>query len=133
MVHVGFTGTRKGMTGKQLSRLVSVLMSFPEPFVFHHGCCVGADAEAHEAVGKIMLRECRVLHPPVSKSQEASFTSFSACRGRKDYLERNRDIVDECSVLIAAPETEKEVRRSGTWATVRYARKTGKQVVVLEP
>ena len=49
----------------------------------------------------------------------------------KRYLERNRDIVDACDILIACPRTLKEELRSGTWATVRYARKVGKPVAIL--
>jgi predicted Rossmann fold nucleotide-binding protein DprA/Smf involved in DNA uptake len=48
-------------------------------------------------------------------------------------LDRNRDIVDAAAVLIAAPKEMTETLRSGTWATVRYARKQGKQVWIVWP
>jgi predicted Rossmann fold nucleotide-binding protein DprA/Smf involved in DNA uptake len=48
-------------------------------------------------------------------------------------LERNKDIVSESDFLIAAPDSKKERLRSGTWATVRHARKLGKRVMILEP
>ena len=51
----------------------------------------------------------------------------------KEYIERNHDVVDTCDLLIAMPNTELEVVRSGTWATIRYARKLKKVIVILEP
>ena len=35
--------------------------------------------------------------------------------------------------LVAAPKEDEEVVRSGTWATVRYARKAGRVVLVVRP
>jgi hypothetical protein len=32
---------------------------------------------------------------------------------------------------VACPRTDQEQRRSGTWATVRYARKVGKPVLII--
>jgi hypothetical protein len=50
----------------------------------------------------------------------------------KDFLERNRDIVDRVEILIAAPEGP-EVQRSGTWSTVRYARGKVIPIYLLRP
>lgn len=116
---VGFTGTRAWMSLAQQRQLVDVLRwlgaaSRAEGRVseFHHGAAEGADTEAaHYA------REqgyCEVPHPAGS-----------------DPLQRNREIVAAVDVLIAAPLTDKEERRSGTWATVRYARAAQKPVVML--
>ena len=51
----------------------------------------------------------------------------------KPPLDRNRDIVDACDVLIATPKDFVEELRSGTWATVRYARKQRKPLVIVWP
>jgi len=48
-------------------------------------------------------------------------------------LVRNRDIVDATDMLIAAPATRKEVLRSGTWATIRYAKKMKKWIYIIYP
>lgn len=48
-------------------------------------------------------------------------------------LERNRDVVDASDVLLACPGGMAEEQRSGTWATIRYARKAGKPVVIVWP
>jgi hypothetical protein len=54
-------------------------------------------------------------------------------REAKHPLERNHDIVDQTDFMIAAPFTESEVLRSGTWSTIRYARKQGKEVYIFTP
>jgi hypothetical protein len=46
---------------------------------------------------------------------------------------RNHDIVDETELLIACPGELAEAVRSGTWATVRYARKLGRPIVIFWP
>ena len=51
----------------------------------------------------------------------------------RDYLDRNKDIVNNCDLLIAAPKENTEVLRSGTWSTVRYAKQLGVTVVIIEP
>ena len=46
-------------------------------------------------------------------------------------LVRNRNIVRAVDIMIAAPATDKEELRSGTWATVRYCRQARKPVIML--
>jgi hypothetical protein len=48
-------------------------------------------------------------------------------------LERNRDIVDATVALLAGPDGNRERQRSGTWATVRYARGIGNRPVAILP
>jgi predicted Rossmann fold nucleotide-binding protein DprA/Smf involved in DNA uptake len=54
-------------------------------------------------------------------------------RPEKPYLARNRDIVLETIALIAAPAEPLEQIRSGTWSTVRFAKKQGKTVILILP
>jgi hypothetical protein len=51
----------------------------------------------------------------------------------KPPLERNGDIVAECDFLIAAPAEDRDQVRSGTWATIREARRQGRPVVLVLP
>lgn len=51
---------------------------------------------------------------------------------KDDPIERNHDIVDEGEFLIAMP-SEPEYTRSGTWATVRYARKLHRTIAIIWP
>ena len=112
-MRVGFTGTRHGMSGIQKDQLAKVLRLMPGGFVFHHGAAQGADTQAAEIAGG--YTPTVVAHP--------------AEPGKE--LARNRVIVANSDILIAAPRTDKEELRSGTWATVRYARQAGIPVVML--
>lgn len=128
MRKVGFTGTRKGMTPQQKDTLRTLLLPTDR---FHHGDCVGADAEAHEIAREVGCSPI-VVHPSYIDRWRAH------CKGDlvhepKPPLTRNHIIVYLTDLLIAAPATKHESLRSGTWATIRYARKGKKGVVVLEP
>jgi len=96
---------------------------------FHHGDCIGADEEAAAiAVGA----GYRIFsHPPLNAAIRA-FTRADVELQPKDYLVRNRDIVDVADVLVATP-AGLEVQRSGTWSTVRYARRLGKRTYIVMP
>lgn len=131
-LHIGFTGTRKGWTVHQWAWFPMILSGFPGA-EFEHGDCQGSDAAAHviaqnrrhrihlrAAVGTKFrafskLSPTDVLHPP------------------KPPLARNHDIVDATTILIATPAEMTEQLRSGTWSTVRYARKRGKRVIIVFP
>jgi hypothetical protein len=51
----------------------------------------------------------------------------------KPYLVRNHDMVDQSEFLIGTPGEEQEVLRSGTWATIRYARKLKRPILIILP
>ena len=97
----------------------------------HLGDCIGADAEAYEEAVRLGIKT--VGHPPDNASKRA-FCEYDEERPPKPYLARNRDIVMEgIDGLIAAPKEFVEVLRSGTWATVRYARKAGRRIWIVMP
>lgn len=130
---VGFTGTRRGMTSGQRAALRALLQLWSDDLEsFHHGGCVGADAQAHALAGQAVGLERVVKHPPVDSSKMARCEGGVALEP-KPYLVRNQEIVDVVDCLVAAPKTSVEVRRSGTWATVRMARKRLVRVVLLHP
>jgi hypothetical protein len=97
----------------------------------HHGDCVGADAQAHYIARELGL--LLIGHPPINPRGRAFCVGFRYCNPEKPYLERNRDIVGDTHILVAAPETEHEVVRSGTWYTVRWARKLDRSIYVVMP
>jgi hypothetical protein len=72
-----------------------------------------------------------VGHPPNNPAKRA-FVPCDESRTPKDYLTRNHEIVRETELLLAFPKG-KEQLRSGTWATVRLARKQKRTVVVFGP
>lgn len=136
MPSIGFTGTRKGCTPAQLEALARVLAEWltePES-VFHHGCCIGADAQAVKLVRQFANMTHIVAHPgdwPPLQDQ-GSIASSNETKNCRPNLARNQDIVDACDPLIACPAGPEETR-SGTWFTVRRARNAGKRVIIIYP
>ena len=92
---IGFTGTRHGMTEAQRGSLRSLLGDAGE---FHHGDCIGADAQAHDIARDLGLEV--VVHPPKVDTMRAWKTSDSdRIREPKPFLARNRDIVRETDMF----------------------------------
>ena len=73
-----------------------------------------------------------MTHPPDNPSQRA-FKSGDEMRELLPYLKRNKAIVKETDALIAAPGEMDEQHRSGTWSTVRYARRIGRRIYLVLP
>lgn len=127
---IGFTGTRAGMTERQGVLLLDFLRRVGAGSTFHHGGAIGADFEAWKLAHVILglESECYPSNLPSSSAK----TTDDKTHTPKPPLDRNRDIVNACDVLIATPEGD-EVQRSGTWATVRYARKIDKPRAIIYP
>jgi len=152
---IGFTGTRDALGSAQAESLATVLAVLSDrhgglsaaarrvvfddwqlgdtvacPTEVHHGDCVGADETFHNLARRFGFRV--VIHPPQDPRWRA------CCDGddildERPYLQRNHDIVDACDVLVACPKQSREVLRSGTWATVRYASKRQKHIILVLP
>lgn len=129
---VGFTGTRHALTPNQLASLESTLANLRSQGAteLHHGDCKGADAAAHEFARQYGYRV--VIHPP-SVSAMRAYCDGDHWEPPLEFLARNRAIVEACDLLIACPQLPFEQARSGTWATVRYARKLGRRTCLILP
>ena len=127
---IAFTGTQCGMSEDQAIKLMSILKDL-EPSELHHGDCVGADAQAN--IIALSLGIPIILHPPTNSTNRAYCYGASESRPPKPYLERNWDMVTECDTVVATPAGPVEMRRSGTWATVRYGRKLSREVIIITP
>lgn len=126
---IGFTGTQLGLVWKQKSTLKSVLEKLRPVFSkFHHGDCIGADKQANDLARELNYRI--VSHPP-SNEKKRAFCEADQVLPPKEYLARNHDIVNCSQVLIACPKESQEVVRSGTWSTIRYARKMKKDIIII--
>jgi hypothetical protein len=137
---VGFTGTQRGMTPEQKKNVLYELLSNGRrPSVAHHGDCIGADADFHYIVSRrLQVGDKIVIHPPVDPSKRAFMDRILfKCKVEvlvpKPYLERNHDIVDAADFMIATPGEREEQLRSGTWATIRYAKKRGVPLRIIYP
>jgi len=127
---LGFTGTQQGMTVDQLVKF-NMLVERIDPSEFHHGDCVGADMEAVHA---IQDRKGVEVHSHIpDNNKKRAFTKADVIKKPKPYIARNHDIVDASDIIIATPKENKEQRRSGTWATIRYAKKQCKRMYIIYP
>lgn len=141
---IGFTGTSRGMNALQKINLRFFLGDLFRPALngeprieFHHGDCIGADDEAATIAKGIGFWV--VAHPgfPKGKRDDTVFRAFNphsdVVLDPKEFIARDHDIVDVSDYMVAAPHTDRELIRSGTWATVRYARKKNKPVTLVFP
>lgn len=134
---LGFTGTQKGMSEEQIKALTQVMIHAVEVTEAHHGMCIGADAQFHYIIRRVdPARNIKIVGHPASNfvsHKRAEDLDCDELRNAKPSLHRNQDIVDEVDFLIATPKSEFENLRSGTWATIRHARKQKKDYVIIYP
>jgi hypothetical protein len=131
-VHLGYTGTQHGMTALQKEAVVHVLGDFdPSRTFVHHGDCIGGDEQFHAIAQGLGFPA--IVHPPDSDRKRAFCPGALLVHPPYPYLVRNRHIVRACAHLLAAPKGLTEELRSGTWATVRYARAKARAIIYLFP
>lgn len=129
-MHVGFTGTQKGMTPAQILRLDSELFKIRhqhpnKDLWFHHGDCIGADEESHTiAIANGYLIH---IHPPCKTDKQAHCKGYDKISEPYEYLTRNDHIVIVSSIIFATPAEAVEQKRSGTWYTIRRAQKDARK------
>jgi hypothetical protein len=130
---VGFTGSRKGMTGKQAAKVLEILIQL-QPEEGHHGDCLGGDVQFHDLCR--MAGVPVVIHPPEDPSYRAFCKGAIRVEPERPYLVRNKIIVDTVDILLAGPKENHEPspqRGQGTWSTVRYARRAGRRMRIVWP
>jgi hypothetical protein len=143
---LGFTGTRRGLSKTQLSLLPRVIATLPD-IVLH-----GGEAHTDSEFDAWLFREmdlryaCRVEVYP-ARFHEADRRSWALWVQRQGGdpetprlihpgekpLRRNAIIAERCDALLACPGEMIEQLRSGTWATIRYARVKRKPITILYP
>jgi hypothetical protein len=170
MIHIGFTGTRKGMSPVQMRLLArtldtlgsddnrnpSSLRRLSSEITVHHGACRGSDEQFHEYALRRGYKIC--IHPTEERFIQARARTPDNPRGLNlmdpvSYrmsdpknsniirilspfppMIRNDHILEHSDMLIAAPDFGTENRaRSGSWATIRHAKKRQMMIRVLFP
>lgn len=138
---VGFTGTREGGTPDQMLAvrhfLREMIVLTNDVDVFVHGGSGNSDHFAHMEVRAMMeisgygeiwvfpAEEGRLI----ASAEKMPFHGIIA--DPIPALERNRIIAGLADGLLAVPATDEE-GRSGTWATIRYARKLGCPIYIVK-
>lgn len=134
---LAFTGTQEGMTDPQKLAVWYFIIEH-RPTVVRHGDCIGADADFHKIATDLRslylhLMDLKIeIHPPIRADKRALCEGANKWHDPQPYLMRNHVMVETSDVLIATPGGP-EVMRSGTWATIRYARKIGTPRYIVMP
>lgn len=134
MTTIGFTGSRQGITPAQRDTLRRLLEEI-YPDIVVHGCAIGADAQFAFLCSVRSPRPHIIGYP----SDQPSQTDDEACglcdeiKPPSPPLRRNREIVDTSNRLLACPASDTEELRSGTWATIRYARRKQRHITLILP
>lgn len=129
---VGFTGTRQIQTVslERLELLEHTLweLQLNNVIAVIHGCAKGADTYFHKLCTKFNFNISG--YPAINSKNDLSDIKFLHLP--QTPLKRNRNIVKDCDILIALPiDKNVEELRSGTWATIRYARKLNKKIIMI--
>ncbi len=134
MMRVGFTGTGRGMTAWQARSVGEILRKWdnrsPE---FHYGLCYGADDQAARRARRLGYR--LVAHPGPDPARRGKVMP-DEMREPLPFLERNTNIAQEANVVVATPFGGPEIGeklRSGTWSTIRRARKFRRPLWIVWP
>lgn len=131
-LHIGVTGTQRGMTFRQKGVWRLFLNKIGNLWQITSGQCIGADAEFIEIARSVYPNVC-VISRPGNNREKTSDAPATFTYPVRPNLDRNKQIVMACDLLVAAPRTAEEELRSGTWATIRHARKVGRPVLFLWP
>jgi len=126
------SGTRKGMSKEQQARMCDILDELPSLSYVRHGDCVGVDEKAHEIVRSRFSRLTIHIHPPLNDKDRA-FCDGDVTYDAEAFLKRDRTMVNDSDVLLAFTDSRKERLRSGTWTTIRHARRLGSPLVIVFP
>lgn len=132
MTSIGFTGSRYPLAPVQAVEVASAIAAARTANArFSHGDCVGGDEEAHF----IAMDLGYVVHVwPPKDNRLRAFTTGHFIHAPADYPIRNSSIVMMSDTLIAAPAgPEVDNPRSGTWQTVRKARRKGIPITIIYP
>jgi hypothetical protein len=130
-MHIGFTGSQQGcrlLQSEYLNIILKAIKTKHNDVTLHHGDCIGADAECHRFA---RLAKYKIHSHPPDRDVKRSFCDYDRISAPQPYLIRNQRIVDESKILIAVSGTNVEIDRSGTWSTIRRARKNSDTGIII--
>lgn len=126
-IKIGFTGNRYGLKPEQEEQ-IKLLLDKYDNIIVSHGDCVGSDTEFHNICINYKNthsdKKITIYIFPPNNPKLRAFNKGDVLMEERPYLERNLNILKNSSILIACPiDKNKEELRSGTWSTIRQARK----------
>jgi predicted Rossmann fold nucleotide-binding protein DprA/Smf involved in DNA uptake len=160
MIAISFTGVSRRLSNEErlfVQKTIANIKGYPD--AFFSGMAPGVDVAAAEFAMQTFPEAKHICLIPtwqktngsrvlkckhhvesvkylklVAKEVGANLTLRKADAGvgseAKGLLRRNDILAVNCTHMMAFPETKKEHTRSGTWATVRRARKLNRKVLI---
>lgn len=129
-ISYGVTGTVE-LSPDRIAFVHEVIRDLPDLKWLVTGGAFGVDTEAAYA-GFLYHPEASrfILTPDGMKYNKDTHNYGEVFPISGGYMKRNDAIVEHSDVLVAFPKTDEEELRSGTWATIRRARKAGVPVLL---
>jgi predicted Rossmann fold nucleotide-binding protein DprA/Smf involved in DNA uptake len=136
MTRYSVTGVSRALTPAEIEIMRSVVRGLTDVTEFTTGCATGVDTAAHMIaiieLPNIYHRLCvpaaphnqSIVHDERNARVIVEYVPAGMSRG-ESYMLRNDRLVAHADILLAFPETRVEELRSGTWATIRRARRAG--------
>jgi len=130
-MHLAITGTRKGLTETQFNVIKQFITEDNTVTHFHEGDCIGVDQQVTLMFQNLRPEVTVICHPP-ERVRTRAFGECDEIKPARGYLQRDQDMVNDSIYLWVCPDGP-EIIRSGTWTTVRYARKKGIPITIIMP
>lgn len=142
-VAIAVTATRQGLTLQQKHTLEKLLDILPRAetltqFQVYHGAALGGDQQVAEIFHRrrAELGVSRIVAFPSDIPTQVSIRSLMLSDEKKEPappLARNATMVRDAWLVLAFPARATEEVRSGTWATIRNARRWGLYHMIVWP
>jgi len=131
---IAISGTRKGMTPAQRVQIEKIFTRLRKKYgqiTLLHGDCFGVDEQIHNLARKFFFTVH--IYPPMNPKQRA-YCHGDLLEPTQTYSVRNHNMIRNCDYLIAVPAGKVEqVRGSGTWMMVRFAKRSMRPYTVVFP
>jgi len=140
---IGFSGSRKVLEQDAIEKIEEILfvlrLNFKNEATIVTGGCIGVDALVARLAAGLLFKVFTII-PANTRAVDkywAVYAKESFIFKEGSYKNRNEKIVEVSDILVAlvsVPEFDKngEFTHSGTWQTVRLARKKKIPVLVIE-
>jgi hypothetical protein len=129
-VRVGISGTRQGAT-KDQSKTLRYFLGATGITRLTHGGCHGVDEQADAIYREVQPSPVVSVYPAIGG--KGKYPEPDIIHDEMEPLKRNPFIVEDSELILIVPAQPNEIRRSGTWATYRYAIRHGVLTIIILP
>ena len=132
MSKVSVITSRFEITPKQLNSFRSLLTTFNKDT---HSFVLGGDEADYDVFLALLAQGFDVeVYPHAGNAKDIDkYSGAKVVNSALPLRERNKKMVDECTILIGVPQIFNEFEDSPAWKTIRYAISAEKEVYVISP